>query len=149
MKLLLAIDDSDHSREAVKQVSAHFNPQTTEIRVLHVLTPATYATPPQMSHGYAPEMEELEHEVRSCVEDSAKKLRTAGFRVDVAVVTGDTRSTILDIAGDWAAELIVVGSHGHKGLARFLLGSVAESVVRHARCSVLVVRKKPLNSPLT
>ena len=65
MKVLLAIDDSEYSQEAVKQVSTHFSPQTTAIKILHVLTPASYPTPPQMSRGYAPEMEELKQEVRS------------------------------------------------------------------------------------
>ncbi len=145
MKVLLAIDDSEYSQEAVKQVSTHFNPQTTAIKILHVLTPASYPTPPQMSRGYAPEMEELEHEVRSFVDDSAKRLRNDGFQVDAAFVTGEARSTIIDFAEHWGADLIAVGSHGHKGLARLLLGSVAESVVRHAKSSVLVVRKPVMN----
>lgn len=146
MKLLLAVDDSDYSQEAVKQVSTHFNPQTTEIKILHVLTPASYSTPPQMSRGYAPEMEELEKEARSKVEHSAKTLRTAGFAVDASVETGEVRSTIIDSAADCGADLIVVGSHGHTGLERLLLGSVAESVVRHAKSSVLVVRKPALKT---
>jgi universal stress protein A len=146
MKLLLAVDDSEYSQEAVKQVAAHFNPRTTEIQILHVLTPASYSMPPQMARGYAPEMEEVEKEVRSNLERSAQKLRTAGFVADARMETGDARSAIIDCSADWGADLVVVGSHGYKGLERLLLGSVAESVVRHAKCSVLVVRqpsKKP------
>jgi universal stress protein A len=146
MKLLLAVDNSEYSQEAVKQVSTHFGPKTTEIKMLHVLTPASYSTPPQMSRGYAPEMEELEKEARSYVEDVAKKLRMAGFLVNVAVETGEVRSIIIDSAADWGADLIVVGSRGHQGLERLLLGSVAESVVRHAKSSVLVVRKPALKT---
>ncbi len=146
MKLLLAVDNSEYSQEAVKQVSTHFNPKTTEIKMLHVLTPASYSTPPQMSRGYAPEMEELEKEARSYVEDLTKELRIAGFAVDRTVKTGEVRSTIIDSAADWGADLIVVGSQGHKGLERLLLGSVAESVVRHAKSSVLVVRKPALKT---
>ena len=141
MKILLAVDDSEYSQEAAKQVGAHFDPQTTVIKILHVLTPASYSTPPQMSRGYAPEMEELEKEARSYVQDVAKELRIAGFALDGTVETGEVRSTIIDSAADWGADLIVVGSRGHKGLERLLLGSVAESVVRHAKSSVLVVRK--------
>jgi nucleotide-binding universal stress UspA family protein len=146
MRLLLAVDNSEYSQEAVRQVSTHFNPKATEIKMLHVLTPASYSTPPQMSRGYAPEMEELEKEARSYVEDVAKELRIAGFAVDSAVETGEVRSTIIDSAADWGADLIVVGSRGHKGLERLLLGSVAESVVRHAKSSVLVVRKPALKT---
>jgi nucleotide-binding universal stress UspA family protein len=53
---------------------------------------------------------------------------------------GDTRDGLVDLAKVSGADLIVVGSHGRRGLRRFLLGSVAESTVRHAPCSVLVVR---------
>jgi nucleotide-binding universal stress UspA family protein len=47
---------------------------------------------------------------------------------------------ILDTAAKWHADLIVIGSHGRKGLDRFLLGSVSEAVARHAPCSVQIVR---------
>jgi nucleotide-binding universal stress UspA family protein len=55
---------------------------------------------------------------------------------------GDARSCIVDEAKEWGADLIVVGSHGYTGLKRLLLGSVAQSVVTHAPCSVEVVRGK-------
>ena len=147
MRLLLAVDDSGYSQTAVEQVATHFNPQTTEIKMLHVVSPVSYSLPPQMSRGYAPETEVLEKDARTNLDKLAKKLRTAGFTAEVAVERGEVRSTILDSAADYRADLIVVGSHGHTGLERLLLGSVAESVVRHARTSVLVARKKPLNSP--
>jgi nucleotide-binding universal stress UspA family protein len=142
MKLLLAIDGSEYSQEAIKQVSAHFNPQTTEIKMLHVLPPGSYTTPSEPARGYPPEMEELEKEAPFSVDHWAQKMRTAGFVVDAVVETGEVRSTITNSAAHWGADLIVVGSHGHKGLVRLLLGNVAESVVRHAKCSVLVVRKQ-------
>jgi nucleotide-binding universal stress UspA family protein len=67
----------------------------------------------------------------------------AGFKVDVRVVEAETRTGILDVAAEWRADLIALGSHGRKGVKRFLLGSVAESVARNARCSVLIVRTTP------
>jgi nucleotide-binding universal stress UspA family protein len=56
-------------------------------------------------------------------------------------VEDEIRGAILDFAKDWKADLIVVGSHGRRGLTRFMLGSVAESIARHAHCSVWIVRK--------
>jgi len=141
MKLLLAVDSSEYSAEAIRQVAAQFDPQTTEIKILHVRTPPSSLTPPQMARGYAPEMEEVEKEVPFTLDHSVQKLKAAGFVVEAAVEIGEVRSTIIDGAAQWGADLIVVGSRGHQGLARLLLGSVAESVVRHARCSVLVARK--------
>ena len=49
---------------------------------------------------------------------------------------------ILEEAREWGADLIVVGSHGRRGLERFLLGSVADSIAIHAECSVEVIRQK-------
>jgi nucleotide-binding universal stress UspA family protein len=56
------------------------------------------------------------------------------------VLLGGPRSVIIDEADKWGADLIVVGSHGHRGFERFLLGSVSEGVARHAHCSVEVIR---------
>ena len=67
-------------------------------------------------------------------------LRKAGFQSTGLVRTGDARHEIIDYAAAWPADLIVIGSHGRRGLDRFLLGSVSEGVVRHAPCSVEVVR---------
>ncbi len=53
---------------------------------------------------------------------------------------GDAATEIVKAAQDWPADVIVMGSHGRDGVSRMLLGSVAESVIRHAPCPVLVVR---------
>jgi len=53
---------------------------------------------------------------------------------------GNQKSVIVDLAAKWPADLVVIGSHGRRGVERFLLGSVSEAVVRHAPCSVQVVR---------
>ena len=55
---------------------------------------------------------------------------------------------ILDVAEEWGADLIVVGSHGYRALKRFLLGSVSHSVVSHAKCSVEVVRCRPVEQAI-
>jgi nucleotide-binding universal stress UspA family protein len=54
---------------------------------------------------------------------------------------GPARSTILEVAGEIEADLIVMGTHGHTGLTHVLFGSVAEHVVRHSRIPVLTVRQ--------
>ena len=56
------------------------------------------------------------------------------------MVQGDARQTILDQATAWEADVIVLGSHGRTGVTRVLLGSVSDSVSRHAPCSVVIVR---------
>ena len=71
---------------------------------------------------------------------TAHVLRNTGFQSTGLVRTGDARDQIITYAAEWPAHLIVLGSHGRGGLDRFLLGSVSEGVVRHAPCSVEVVR---------
>lgn len=56
------------------------------------------------------------------------------------MLSGNAKEVILDEAQKWAADLIVVGSHGRRGFRRLLLGSVSEAVAMNAHCSVVVVR---------
>jgi nucleotide-binding universal stress UspA family protein len=66
---------------------------------------------------------------------TSSRQRPLGF-----VQVGEPAAEIVKAAKDWPADLIVIGSHGCRGVARAVLGSVAEAVVRHAPCPVLVVR---------
>jgi nucleotide-binding universal stress UspA family protein len=77
---------------------------------------------------------------KNLVDDAATRLRAARFEADGLVVEGDVSDALLDMAADWGADLIVLGSHGRRGLDRLLLGSVSEVVLRHTTCSVLIVR---------
>jgi nucleotide-binding universal stress UspA family protein len=74
------------------------------------------------------------------VQQAEKVLNKAGYKTQTAVEEGDPNSKIIDQAKKWKADLIVMGSHGRKGLNRFLMGSVAQTVSRHAPCSVEIVR---------
>lgn len=139
MRILMGIDNSPFSEDVMRAIVTQFRTDNTEVRVLHVLQPIAPA-PPQMATGYAPELEDQRRPAGELVERIAKELHSAGFKVNTAVEVGDVRETIIDSAADWHADLIVVGSHGQRGIQRFLLGSVAEFVARHAKCSVEIVR---------
>ena len=140
MKILLAIDNSKFSEAAARTLTSQFRPEGAEVRVLHVVEPIAIYGPPQMSSGYYPELEDQVPRAHELVDQVAKKRSFGGFRVATSVATGDARSTILENAAEWHADLIVLGSHGRKGLGRFFLGSVSEAVARHAPCSVQIVR---------
>ncbi len=72
--------------------------------------------------------------------DELKAIATAsGMKMDVEVRTGHSYNTILDVAEDRGADLIIIASH-RPGLQDYFLGSTAAKVVRHATCSVLIVR---------
>ena len=79
-------------------------------------------------------------EGNALVAGSAARLEAAGFRTTTTVRDGAARDLILDCAAEWRPDLIVMGSHGRTGIDRLVLGSVSESIVRHAGCSVEIVR---------
>jgi nucleotide-binding universal stress UspA family protein len=143
MKILLAVDASKFSRAAIQAVIRGFR-AGTEVRVLHVLEPiAAYFSADLFPH-FVPHIAKLEEDRRKQAQELIKriaaKLRKAGFRATELVDWGDPKSTIIARAAEWKADLIVLGSHGLKGLNRLLMGSVSEAVIRHAPCSVQVVR---------
>ena len=147
MKILLAIDDSKFAQAALQTAITQNRPNETEVLVVHVTEPITLLFAPETMAEYnlpTPQLTQLRQEHlkhgRELVATAAAKIREAGFQVDTAVYEGDARAEILDMAAQWHADLIIVGSHGRKGLDRFLLGSVSEFVARHAPCSVEIVR---------
>ena len=147
MRVLLPIDDSDCSRAAIQAVIDRFPRGATEALVLHVLEwPKALPTAMEFAQGAgaADQILALHAEMRRCAQalvDAAQhRLELAHVRARGEVHEGDPRAVILRCAHDWKPDVIVLGSHGRRGLERLLLGSVAESVVRHAPCSVDVVR---------
>ena len=139
MKILMGVDGSEFSRVVLQATVKQFRIEDTEVQVLHVLQP-TAPVVPEMAAGYAPELAVQKKPASELVERIAKELVSAGFKVKTAVEIGDIRETIIDSAAAWNADLIVVGSHGQRGIRRFMLGSVAGFVARHAKCSVEIVR---------
>jgi nucleotide-binding universal stress UspA family protein len=115
-----------------------------ELLVLHVLAPMM-AIPPE---GYIPPRlyENLEAQNRAAAEKQLAALvaraRKAGVKASNRLLEGIPAERIAAAAKSWRADLIVIGTHGRTGLARFFLGSVASRVVATASCPVLTVRGK-------
>lgn len=143
MRILLAIDDSQYSADAVEEVAARPWPAGTSVRVLSAIDIAPVATEPAFvaSLDIDTLRDEIARRSKEVISRAADALQKKGLSVETVVRDGDPRSVIVDEAKDWSADLIVVGSHGYTGVKRWLLGSVAHSVVSHAPCSVEVVRK--------
>jgi nucleotide-binding universal stress UspA family protein len=145
MRILLAVDGSPYSAAAADAVSKRPWPQGTIVRVLsaveNIVPPAA-----ELWYDAAGNLEETRRQITSqakqLTDEIAERVRANGFTVETAVRHGDPRSVIIDEATEWDADLIVVGSHGYTGIKRWLLGSVAYSVVSHAPCSVEIVRQK-------
>jgi nucleotide-binding universal stress UspA family protein len=142
MKILLAVDDSKYSEAAAQAVVRQMRPEGAEVCVFHVVVPLLI-----IPYGYMGEVETLEaaqqerlKEGKELAERTAQKLRSAGFRVHTVIEEGDPKTAILEKATQWTADLIFMGSHGRKGIDRFLIGSASEAVLRHAHCSVEIAR---------
>jgi nucleotide-binding universal stress UspA family protein len=146
MRVLLAVDGSPYSDAAVNEVASRAWPEHTEVRVITAYelplapAPESWALPAdyfekldQAARGHA---EAVEHAV---VLKLAMSLDPS-VKVTGNILPGSPRSIILEEADRWRADLIVVGSHGYGTWYRFLLGSVSQAVVSHAKCSVEVVR---------
>jgi nucleotide-binding universal stress UspA family protein len=78
------------------------------------------------------------------VSSAANLLAGKQLKVETVLREGKADLEIVDEARDWGADLIVIGSHGYTGLKRLVLGSVAQSVVGRAPCSVEVARRKEI-----
>jgi nucleotide-binding universal stress UspA family protein len=152
MKVLLATDGSECSLAAAISVAARRWPDGTIFKVVGVEEIVALETPmaasPLASIYPAGLLEELLAEAHTravnAVEGARKILETARLKVldQQPIPAGDARTTILDLAQAWPADLVVLGSHGRRGLDRLLMGSVAESVAVHALCSVEVIHPK-------
>ena len=128
MKILLAIDDSQCSEAATQTIVQQMRPERAEVRVLHVVEPIWLAVDYEL--GEVRQIEAAREEGlkrgKELVEHIKSLVAKAGFTVTTAIEEGDPRFAIVDYAAQWKADLLVVGSHGRKGLDRLLIGSVAE-----------------------
>jgi nucleotide-binding universal stress UspA family protein len=147
-KILLATDGSEFSERAARSIAERPWPEGTEIEAmsvveLHLGTTQALFEPPfgdndQLELQRARGMKRAEDAVASAVEILSKTFPKVNE--SISVLLDGPKSVIIDEADKWEADLIVVGSHGHRGIERFLLGSVSEGVALHAHCSVEVIR---------
>ncbi|HET6162392.1 MAG TPA: universal stress protein [Planctomycetota bacterium] len=141
--VLVASDFSEASRAAIVAAAAEAKRRGAKLTILHCMGFA----PEMMAMGFAPLVPAAPDDPRSRValtRNAEQEMRSllAGLGVagQVVVDPGSPRGVVPEVAEQLKAELVVVGARGRGSLARLLLGSVARSVVRHAHCSVLVVR---------
>ena len=144
MKIIIGVDDSAYSNEALKFVKGVRWAEGTRFIVVSAVTSGSVAvTVAGEPGGYGLYPEAIEELTKLHQEFTARAeldLRSAGLQTEARVEVGDPGGVILRMAEKEMADLIVVGSHGRSGLTKLLMGSVASHVVTHAPCSVLVVK---------
>jgi nucleotide-binding universal stress UspA family protein len=146
MKILLPIDDSACSEAAVQAVITQFRPES-DVRVLYVdewpkglPISMAFAEGPAAASSILYTHNEARQRGNDLIAGVAQRLVAAKFHATTEMREGDARHEILDCAADWKPDVIVLGSHGRRGLDRVVFGSVAEGVISDAPCSVEVVR---------
>ena len=149
MRILLATDGSEYGEAAVDEIASWPFPADTEVHVISVFELLFFPiTEPWAGFDlYLDDVRKTAQAAAStAVEKAAAKLSDGAesrkFKVTTAVLAGSPKSVILEEAEAFNADLIVVGSHGHGGFERFLLGSVSQAVAAHANCSVEIVRRR-------
>ncbi len=143
-KILCAIDFSELSRIAMLHAAERARAAGAELTLVNVI-PRPHASmladdmlAPTKSEITEQLLEEMDRKMVPWRDEAAK---VSGAPVRTRILVGDAADKLVRFARDDRTDLVVVGTHGRTGVARALLGSVAEKVVREAPCSVLVARR--------
>ncbi len=143
-KIVVATDFSDQASDAISHAASIAKIRDAELVLVHALSmPDTSYNMPyavRVPEAYLELAGEIRKESIAKLNAEKERLEADGVRVSIRCESEMPDRSILDAAEACDASLIVVGSHGRTGLTRFLLGSVAEHVARHAECDVLVAR---------
>jgi nucleotide-binding universal stress UspA family protein len=134
---VVPVDFSDSSADAVA-AALQMVARPADLHVVHVLLPLDYMSPGVVFESLN-DPTRIEAAEKYCAE-FVNKHGAAGVKAVVRL--GDPGLEITEYATSVKADLIVVPSHGYHGVKRFVLGSVAERVIRHADCPVLVLRRR-------
>jgi nucleotide-binding universal stress UspA family protein len=140
MKVLIPVDGSEQSLYTIKAAARFLNREASRIHLLTVKVPIAAEVPWALM--------EDEEDVLKILDRAKLEANTAGFQVEKAVhVTfHEPASAICEYADEIQADLILVGSHGYQGLAKFLMGSVSERVFKEAKQPVIIIRNDQSHS---
>src|SRR3712207_6310760 len=144
-RMLLATDGSEEAELATRAAAELAEDTGSELHVVYVEPlPDFMKKDDAGTPGYDRELyEKIEEEARETLRKLTWRVKVAGGTVTGSHLRmGAVAEEIVDLAGELEVDLIIVGSRGLRGIRRAITGSVSESVFRHARCPVMVVRAK-------
>ncbi|SFC70006.1 Nucleotide-binding universal stress protein, UspA family [Parapedobacter composti] len=146
-RILIATDDSECSKKALEHGHNMARIMESSVALIHVIEPAaptSYGADPLMGQQpiIIPETTEIQEENSKAMLEEISKDFLDVKEVFTFSRVGNPKQEILAVAEEWAADLIITGTHGRTGFDHFISGSVSESVVRRASCPVLVVPSK-------
>lgn len=145
-KILVAVDGSETSNKAVSAAleMASYSGGRSVVRLIHVLDEMAYfmGLDPYAGQSYSV-ISVMRESGEKILADGLAIVQSAGVQADTVLVDklgSHLAETVAAEAKAWEASLVVVGTHGRRGIGRMLLGSGAEQIIRLAPCPVLVVR---------
>ena len=133
MKILIGVDGSSASDATVQEKTLRPWPKGSEFKLVTAVDPFFFVRAPQL-------LDETKNSTKEELEEDAAGLREKGWQVGTDVLLENPRHAIPKLATEWKADLAVLGSHGRGTITRLLIGSTAQAVLRHAPCSVEIVR---------
>lgn len=137
-EILVPTDGSPASDAAIEHAIDIADRYDARVHALYVVDGAAYST---LEAGADVVVEALESEGDEATRRVSTAAETAGVDCTTSVVTGTAYRSIRDYVDEHEVDMIVMGTHGRKGLDRYLLGSVTERVVRTSDVPVLTVRQ--------
>lgn len=140
--ILVPTDFSKSSDNALRYAVAFAEKFGAKLTLLHVVQDLTWFIPEAILAAPAaiPPAEQFHTAAQTALERLIKSLNLNSLQIQGEVRQGAPFHAIIEFARERSIDLIVMGTHGHTGLAHVLLGSTAEKVVRKAPCPVLTVR---------
>jgi len=141
-RILAPTDFSDNSAAAVRYAAELADKFQADLVLLHVVQDLALVLPDAVmpTPVATPNLDDMIAAAKTGISNLVGKLDLARLNPKAEVRVGSPATEIVAAAGDLKADLLCVSTHGRTGLAHFLLGSVAEKIVRHAPCPVLTVR---------
>lgn len=151
-KILVAVDRSANNKFIFNSAVSLAQTTGANLMLLHILSQSEANYPILPTYTYYPVMGDRDFEVYqkqlaeykewglSFLQDLTREATAAGVDTEYTQLTGNPGRTICELASNWSADLIIVGSRGLTGLKEMFLGSVSNYVTHHAPCSVLIVR---------
>jgi nucleotide-binding universal stress UspA family protein len=145
MKIIVATEGSSNSQLAARALQSFRLGPTDSVHVVSIVDLGVPVST-DLYGGYLPSLPVTEAAATEAAEKLVSETVATIGQESEAVVTGEVlfgraESRIVEAAADFAADMIIVGSHSSNALERILLGSVSDAVVHHAHCSVLIVRR--------
>ena len=147
-QILVPVDGSSTSQLAISKAVAIAQAFNSSVTLIYVIDPYAFTgMGTDFSYGQAEYLSAANSEAQEAIGSARQALESQGVTVTGKVVEGHSiYQAILETAESVKADLVVMGSHGRRGLERLVLGSVTAQVLSHARVSVLVVRE-PATQP--